>query len=47
MTRRTVAVAAWLVAVSMTAAWAWVIAEGEFTNSMMASLPAQQSRITV
>jgi hypothetical protein len=42
MTRRIVAVVAWLLAVSMTAAWAWVIAQGDFMNSMMASLPAEQ-----
>ena len=47
MTRRIVGVAAWLVTVSMTAAWVWVIAEGEFMNSMMEAVPAEQSRITV
>jgi len=42
MTRRIVAVVAWLLAVSMTAAWVWVIAEGEFMNSMMEAAPAEQ-----
>lgn len=42
MTRRIVAVVAWLLAVSMTAAWAWVIAEGEFMDSMMEAVPAEQ-----
>ncbi len=42
MTRRIVAVVAWLLTVSMTAAWAWVIAEGEFMDSMMEAVPAEQ-----
>jgi hypothetical protein len=42
MSRRVVAVLAWLLTVSMTVAWAWVIAEGEFMDSMMRSLPAEQ-----
>ncbi len=42
MTRRILAVLAWLLAVSMTTAWAWVIAEGEFMDSMMEAVPAEQ-----
>ena len=42
MTRRVVALLAWLLTVSMTAAWAWAIVEGEFMHSMMASMPAEQ-----
>jgi hypothetical protein len=42
MIRHTVAVVAWLLAVSMTAAWVWVIAEGEFMNSMLEAVPAEQ-----
>lgn len=42
MTRRIVAVVAWLLAVSMTVAWVWVIAEGEFMDSMMGSVPAEE-----
>jgi hypothetical protein len=42
MTRRTLALLAWLLTVSMTVAWAWVIAEGEFMDSMMATVPADQ-----
>ena len=41
MTRRIVAVVAWLLAVSMTAAWVWVMAEGEFIDSMMEAVPAE------
>jgi hypothetical protein len=42
MTRRAVVFLAWLLTVSMTAAWVWAIVEGEFMNSMMASTPAQE-----
>jgi hypothetical protein len=42
MTRRTVAVLAWLLAVAMTAAWAWVIAQGDFMAAMMSAVPAEQ-----
>jgi hypothetical protein len=42
MTRRGVAVLAWLLALVMSAAWVWVIVEGEFMHSMMASVPAEQ-----
>jgi hypothetical protein len=42
MTRRGVAVLAWLLTVSMTGAWAWVIAEGEFMSSMMEAVPAEE-----
>ena len=42
MTRRTVAVLAWLLTASMTVAWAWVIAEGDYMNSMMEAVPAEQ-----
>ena len=42
MTRRIVAVVAWLLAVSMTAAWVWVIAEGEFMRSALEAVPAEQ-----
>jgi hypothetical protein len=45
MTRRVVALFAWLLAVSMTVAWTWVIAEGEFMDSMMASVPAEQQLV--
>jgi hypothetical protein len=45
--RRAAAVVVWLFTVSMTAAWVWVIAEGEFMNSMMEAVPAEQSRIMV
>lgn len=40
--RRIVAVVAWLLAVSMTASWVWVIAQGEYMNSMMEAVPAEQ-----
>jgi hypothetical protein len=42
MTRRAVAVVIWLLTVSMTAAWAWVIAEGSFMESMRTSLSAEE-----
>ena len=42
MTRRAVAMLAWLLTVVMTAAWVWVIAEGEFMNSMMEAVPAER-----
>jgi hypothetical protein len=42
VTRRVVALLVWLLTVSMSVAWVWVIAEGEFMDSMMASLPADQ-----
>lgn len=42
VTRRIVALVAWLLAVSMTAAWAWVIAQGEFMKSAMEMVPAEQ-----
>ena len=42
MTRRMVAMLAWLLTVSMTAAWVWVIALGEFMNSMLEAVPAEQ-----
>lgn len=42
MTRRAVAMGAWLLAVSMTAAWAWVIAEGKFMDAMMSSVPVEE-----
>jgi hypothetical protein len=42
MTRRAVAVLAWLLTLVMTAAWVWVIAEGEFMNSMMEAVPAER-----
>ena len=42
MTRRILAAVAWLLAVSMTAAWAWVIAEGDFMRAMMEAVPAEQ-----
>lgn len=42
MTRRVVAVTAWLVTVSMTALWVWVLAVGGFLDSMLASLPAEE-----
>jgi hypothetical protein len=40
--RRTVAVLAWLLTVSMTVTWAWVIAEGSFMAAMMGAAPAQE-----
>lgn len=47
MIRRSVAVLAWLLTLAMTVAWVWVIAEGEFMDSKMASVPAeQQSSLT-
>ena len=42
MTRRAIAFVVWLLTVSMTVAWAWVIVEGGFMDSMMGSVPAQQ-----
>jgi hypothetical protein len=42
MTRRVVALLAWLMTVLMTVTWVWVIAEGEFVDSAMASVPAEQ-----
>ena len=42
MIRRAVAVLAWLLTVTMTALWAWVIAMGDFMNSMMAAVPAEE-----
>jgi hypothetical protein len=42
VTRRGVAVLAWLLALVMSAAWVWVIVEGEYMHSMMASVPAEQ-----
>jgi hypothetical protein len=40
--RRRVAVLTWLLTVSMTAAWAWVIVEGTFMAAMMGAAPAQE-----
>jgi hypothetical protein len=40
--RRVVAVLAWLLTVSMTVAWAWVIVEGSFMAAMMGAAPAQE-----
>ena len=42
MIRRSFAVLAWLFAVSMTAAWAWVLAEGKYMDSMMEAVPAER-----
>jgi hypothetical protein len=42
MTRRVVALLAWLLTVLMTATWVWVIAEGEFMDSAMESMPAKE-----
>jgi hypothetical protein len=42
VTRRAIALLAWLLTVSITVAWVWVIVEGEFMNSMMAAVPAEQ-----
>ena len=42
MIRRSVAVLAWLLAVSMTALWVWVIVLGEYMTSMMAAVPAEE-----
>lgn len=42
MIRRSVAALLWILTVTMTAAWAWVIAQGEFMDSMMAAVPAEQ-----
>jgi len=42
MTRRTVAVLAWLLTVAMTVAWAWVLVQGDYMDSMMAAVPAEQ-----
>jgi len=47
MTRRTIALVAWLLTVAMSVAWVWVIAQGEFMASMLAMAPAEQSRITM
>jgi hypothetical protein len=40
--RHSVAVLAWLLAVAMTVAWAWVIVEGEFMAAMMGTVPAEE-----
>ena len=40
--RRSIAALLWILTVTMTAAWAWVIAQGEFMDSMMAAVPAEQ-----
>ncbi len=42
MNRRAVAVLIWLLTVSMTVAWAWVIVDGAFMDSMMSAVPAEQ-----
>jgi len=42
MIRRVVAVLAWLLTISMTAAWVWVIAEGEYMDSMLSAVPAEE-----
>jgi hypothetical protein len=42
MIRRVVAVLAWLFTVSMTASWAWVIVQGDYMNSMMEAVPAEE-----
>jgi hypothetical protein len=42
MIRRIVAVLAWLLTIAMTALWVWVIAEGEFMDSMMEAVPAEE-----
>ena len=40
--RRIAGLIVWLLAVTMNALWAWVIAQGEFMDSMMAVVPAEQ-----
>ena len=42
MIRHSVAVLAWLLAVAMTVAWAWVIVKGEFMAAMMGTVPAEE-----
>jgi hypothetical protein len=42
MTRRAVALLAWLLTVSMSLAWVWVIVEGDFMDLTMASQSANQ-----
>ena len=42
MTRRLVALALWLLTVSMSVAWVWVIAEGGYMSSMMGAVPAEE-----
>ena len=42
MTRRAAALVVWLLTVSMTVAWVWVIALGDFMEAMMSAVPAQQ-----
>ena len=47
MTRRTIAVLAWLLTVAMTVIWIWVIADGSFMASVLASVPVEvQSSLT-
>ena len=42
MTRHAIAVLAWLLTVSMTGMWVWVIAQGDFMDSMLTTVPAEQ-----
>jgi len=44
MTRRIVAVLAWLITVSMDALVIWALVDGTFLGSMLASLPAEEQR---
>ena len=45
MTRRIVAVTAWLAIAAMNAAWVWAVGPGEFMASMFASLAGEEQRL--